>query len=120
MGRCSGLMECFSGPTIHGRASSYSATILGARIHQLPVPRVANASLHTNLLVVSPLKSGQEQDKPFSRHHSLFSPSGARKAAHTPSRWSSRYVRYMYIVHTTGISTAHARARDTRTQDRPQ
>ena len=120
MGRCSGLMECFSGPTIHERASSYSATILGARIHQLPVPRVANASLHTNLLVVSPLKSGREQNKPFSRHHSLFSQFGGCKAAHTPSRWSSRYVRYMYIVHTTGISTAHARARDTRTQDRPQ
>lgn len=42
MGRCSGLMECFTAPTIHKRASSYSVSILGSWIHQLPVPRVAN------------------------------------------------------------------------------
>lgn len=51
-------MECFSAPTIHERLSTYSATILGlldARpLHQLPVPRVANVSLHCKCRLFSP------------------------------------------------------------------
>jgi hypothetical protein len=74
---------------------------------------------------VLPLKTGQQKDKPFSRHHSLFLHSGARKAAQPPSPYAiplrQQVLEFEYTcIHITGIVTAHACARDTRTEYRPQ
>ena len=41
---------------------------------------------------MSPMKTGQLQNKPFSRHHSLFA---VRKAAYTPPSYGSRYTMYI-------------------------
>ena len=43
-----------------------------ARSTSCRMPRVASASLHCKCRLRWPLKTGLQQDKPFSRHHSLF------------------------------------------------